>query len=302
MNRPLRRHRHRLRRGGRHRRPRARAHRQPGAPARARRLPAREIENWDPKAVWVDGRYRNAVKWTDLDTGQRVHPEAALLRRRQHEVLRGDPVPDARARLRRRAARRRGLPRLAARIRRLRAVLLPRRAALPGARRRAGRTRPTRRRRRTTRTRRSATSRGSRSCAPISPRAGLHPFELPNGILIDETRPQLSACIRCATCDGYPCLANGKADAQVICVDPALRYPNVTLLTGALRHPDRDRARRARRSSGSSSSATDARGVLGRRGRPRRRRDQLARRCCCARPRRGTRRGWATPRAWWAAT
>ena len=64
--------------------------------------------------------------------------------------------------------------------------------------------------------------------------AGLHPFPLPNGILIDEDAPQLSACVRCATCDGFPCLVNGKADSQVICVEPALRYPNVTLLTGAL--------------------------------------------------------------------
>jgi choline dehydrogenase-like flavoprotein len=65
-------------------------------------------------------------------------------------------------------------------------------------------------------------------------RAGMHPFPLPNGILIDEARPQLSACVRCATCDGYPCITNGKADSQVVCVDPALRHPNVTLLTGAL--------------------------------------------------------------------
>ena len=64
--------------------------------------------------------------------------------------------------------------------------------------------------------------------------AGLHPFPLPNGILIDESAPERSACVRCATCDGFPCLVNGKADAQVICVQPALRYPNVTLLTGAL--------------------------------------------------------------------
>jgi len=63
--------------------------------------------------------------------------------------------------------------------------------------------------------------------------AGLNPFPLPNGILMNETSPQFSACIRCATCDGYPCLVNGKADAQVICVEPALRHPNVTLLTGA---------------------------------------------------------------------
>jgi len=37
--------------------------------------------------------------------------------------------------------------------------------------------------------------------------------------------------VRCATCDGYACLVNGKADAQTICVQPALLYPNVTLLT-----------------------------------------------------------------------
>ena len=29
-------------------------------------------------------------------------------------------------------------------------------------------------------------------------RAGMHPFPLPNGILLDEERPQLSACVRCA--------------------------------------------------------------------------------------------------------
>lgn len=60
---------------------------------------------------------------------------------------------------------------------------------------------------------------------------GLHPFPLPNGILLDEQDPPTSACIRCATCDGYPCPTNGKADAQVMCVTPALRFPNVTLRT-----------------------------------------------------------------------
>ena len=63
--------------------------------------------------------------------------------------------------------------------------------------------------------------------------AGLHPFPLPMGILMDETNPEKSACIRCATCDGFPCLVKGKADAQVVCVEPALRYPNVTLRTHA---------------------------------------------------------------------
>src|SRR5262249_20424302 len=64
-------------------------------------------------------------------------------------------------------------------------------------------------------------------------RVGHRPFFLPVGILLDEKRPQKSQCIRCATCDGHPCLVNAKADAQVICVDPALERPNVTLLTNA---------------------------------------------------------------------
>ena len=64
--------------------------------------------------------------------------------------------------------------------------------------------------------------------------AGLRPFPLPNGILIDESAPWRSACIRCPTCDGYACITNGKADAAVIAVEPALRHPNVALLTRAL--------------------------------------------------------------------
>jgi choline dehydrogenase-like flavoprotein len=67
--------------------------------------------------------------------------------------------------------------------------------------------------------------------------AGLHPFHLPLGILLDEKdgRPTpTSICIRCDAFDGFPCLLNGKADAQVMCVDPALAaHPNLTLLTGA---------------------------------------------------------------------
>jgi choline dehydrogenase-like flavoprotein len=51
--------------------------------------------------------------------------------------------------------------------------------------------------------------------------------------MLDEQQPQRSPCIRCETCDGFPCLVHAKADAQVVCVDPALRHPNVTMLTGA---------------------------------------------------------------------
>ncbi|HVA71619.1 MAG TPA: GMC family oxidoreductase [Candidatus Limnocylindrales bacterium] len=67
-------------------------------------------------------------------------------------------------------------------------------------------------------------------------RCGHHPFPLPLGILLDEKDGKAlhtSACVRCAAFDGFPCLVNGKADAQIICVDPALEHSNVQLLTGA---------------------------------------------------------------------
>ncbi len=66
---------------------------------------------------------------------------------------------------------------------------------------------------------------------------GQHPFHLPVGILLDEKDGKplpYSPCIRCDAFDGYPCLTNGKADAQVICVDPALEnHPNLTMFTNA---------------------------------------------------------------------
>jgi glycine/D-amino acid oxidase-like deaminating enzyme len=64
-------------------------------------------------------------------------------------------------------------------------------------------------------------------------RAGLAPFWLPLGIMINEAAPEQSACIRCATCDGFACHVRAKADAQVVCVEPALAHPNVTLRTNA---------------------------------------------------------------------
>jgi len=67
---------------------------------------------------------------------------------------------------------------------------------------------------------------------------GLKPFHLPLGILLDQNEDGFatptSTCMRCSFFDGFPCLLNGKADAQVICIDPMLaRHDNVTLLTGA---------------------------------------------------------------------
>jgi choline dehydrogenase-like flavoprotein len=62
---------------------------------------------------------------------------------------------------------------------------------------------------------------------------GYHPFHAPCGILLDEAERARSTCIRCTWCDGYPCLVHAKADAETIAVRPVLDLPNVTLLVGA---------------------------------------------------------------------
>jgi choline dehydrogenase-like flavoprotein len=64
-------------------------------------------------------------------------------------------------------------------------------------------------------------------------RAGYHPGFAPTGVMLDEADRPRSRCIRCNTCDGFPCLVHAKADAEVIAVRPALTHSNVTLLTDA---------------------------------------------------------------------
>lgn len=59
---------------------------------------------------------------------------------------------------------------------------------------------------------------------------GLHPFRLPMGVDLREG----GRCIRCKTCDGFPCKVNAKSDADVRCVRPAVENnPNITLWTRA---------------------------------------------------------------------
>ncbi len=64
-------------------------------------------------------------------------------------------------------------------------------------------------------------------------RLGHRPFHTPLGIMLNERDRHKSKCIRCETCDGFPCLVEAKADAHVCCVEPALTSPNITLLTNA---------------------------------------------------------------------
>lgn len=58
---------------------------------------------------------------------------------------------------------------------------------------------------------------------------GLHPFYLPIGIDLREG----GKCIRCKTCDGFPCKILAKSDADTCCVRPALESPDVSIMTNA---------------------------------------------------------------------
>jgi choline dehydrogenase-like flavoprotein len=192
----------------------------------------REPENWDSKAVWVDLRYHNSGTWTDDGTGEEFAPKqnyyvggntkvygAILFRFRERdfgEIVHVDGVSPAwplsyadfepyytRAEHLYHVHGQRGVdpddPPSATPYRYPPLSHEPRIAQLE---------------------------------ADLA-KAGLHPFPLPVGLIYDESAPQFSPCIRCATCDGYPCLVNGKADAHIVCVAPALQYPNVTLRTRA---------------------------------------------------------------------
>ncbi|NEQ54542.1 MAG: GMC family oxidoreductase, partial [Leptolyngbya sp. SIO3F4] len=62
---------------------------------------------------------------------------------------------------------------------------------------------------------------------------GLMPFNLPLGLKLNEVDKTLGSCIRCDSCDGFPCLVDGKADAEVVGIQPIRHQKNITLLTQA---------------------------------------------------------------------
>jgi len=193
----------------------------------------RERENWDSRSVWLDHRYTNAGQWTDAATGKRFTPKqhyyvggntkvygAILFRFRERDfgaITHVDGVSPAwpidYADLEPYYTRAEQLYQVHG-VRGVDPTDPPSAAAYPHP--------PI-----------SDEPRVAQLSADLRA-AGLNPFPLPNGILLNEAAPEVSACVRCATCDGYPCLVNGKADAQVIAVVPALRHPNVTLRTNAL--------------------------------------------------------------------
>ncbi|MGF6444298.1 FAD-dependent oxidoreductase [Paraburkholderia youngii] len=60
-------------------------------------------------------------------------------------------------------------------------------------------------------------------------RQGLHPFHMPTSIDLGSG----GGCIRCGTCDAFPCRIDAKGDAEKCLLRPALRRGSVTLMTGA---------------------------------------------------------------------
>ena len=244
---PLRRHRHRQRSGRRIARASPGADRQAHPAARARRLPAALARQL--------GRQGSVRRWRLPGAGDLVRQgrrdvpsRAALFRRRQLQDVRRGAVPPSGARFRRTPRTRTAShpPGRSATTCSSRTIARPRRCSMCTAS--------------AARIPNEPWSSEPYPYPPVShepriqelndklrrpgaasvPSAARHPARRA-GRQADADQP----CIRCDAFDGFPCLLNGKADAQVICVDPALAaHPNVTLLTGAYVVEARDRRRR----------------------------------------------------------
>ncbi|MGI4758786.1 MAG: GMC oxidoreductase [Janthinobacterium lividum] len=64
-------------------------------------------------------------------------------------------------------------------------------------------------------------------------RLGVNTFPIPLGLKRNEADPLASKCIRCDTCDGYPCLVHAKSDSDINCIREIMHLPNVTLMTNS---------------------------------------------------------------------
>ncbi len=232
----LRRHRDRHRRGGRHARP-------PAGPSgkrvllleRGDYLP-RERDNWDSTAVFVKGKYRAPEFWYDQH-GHEFPPEvnyyvggntkfygAALFRLR----------PEDFGELRHHG----GIsPAWPIDYDDLEPYYTRGRAPLPGARPARGGPDRGAGERSVPRSGRCEHEPRIQQLSDDLEKQGLHPFHLPIGVNLTQDEQGRathdSVCIRCDRVDGFPCLVNAKSDAQVICVDPALAYDNVEMVTNA---------------------------------------------------------------------
>ena len=262
----------------------------------------REPENWDSQGGLPQGAlpHRRGV---DRQGRRALPPAPAVLRRRQHEVLRRDPVPPARARLRRGPPLRRRLAGVADRPTTTSSPTTPRPSGSTSSTARRGEdpTEPPRSgpvpATRPSRTSRASSSSTTTSRAPATTRSTCR-----SASTSTRRDPEGGRCVRCDRFDGFPCLTDGKADAHVLCVRPALEHANVTLRTHAQRRAARDRRERALGHRGRRRPPR-ARGALQRRRRRRLlRRGQLGGAAAALGVATRTRTGSPTPPTWSAAT
>ena len=302
----VRRHHHRHRRRRRHARPPVGPLRQTGPARRARRLPAaragqlglhRRVRQGQVPGPGVLARQAR----------QRIPAGGQLLRRRQHQVLRRGAVPAAARRtsascVTTAASRRPGRSATPTWSR-----TTPRRSTSTWCTASTARTRRRGRRARSTPSRRCEHEPRIQQLSDDLEKQGLHPFHLPIGVNLTQDEQgratHASVCIRCDRVDGFPCLVGAKSDAQVICVEPALRAPQCRDDDERPRASGWRPTRPAAASPRSSpSSATARRSAFARTSWSSPAARSTRRRCCCARPTTGTRAGWPTAPTWSAGT
>jgi choline dehydrogenase-like flavoprotein len=68
--------------------------------------------------------------------------------------------------------------------------------------------------------------------ADLSARLRAHGVSPASNAMGIDLRPG-GACVRCASCDGFPCPYRAKSDAETCAIDPALATGTVRLVTGA---------------------------------------------------------------------
>ena len=165
--------------------------------------------------------------------GEGVPAAGALLRRRRHQALRRGPVSTARTRTSASCAITTASPPRGRSATTRWSLTTRRPSSSTRCTARVARTRPSHPPARPIPSPPSPTSRASNSWRTTSPPPGYQPFHAPCGVMLNEADMAYSNCVRCPTCDGFPCLVHAKSDAEVLAVRPALEYQNVTLLRNA---------------------------------------------------------------------
>ncbi len=190
-----------------------------------------EKPNWNTTDVFLDNRYHTKDVWTDK-ARQRPAPGNRLLGGRQHQGIWRSDVPLTGRRLRRAASQARDFAGVAGEIRCLRTLLHSGGKAVLCARKAGHRSNGTTPQRTLSATPPSPTSRACRRFRR-SPGLGTQAVSVSPGAEAERSDRVESKCIRCDTCDGYPCLLHAKSDSDINCIRAIMHLPNVTLLTQA---------------------------------------------------------------------